>query len=147
MDQQQQVVNDIKTSQPFQWLKTLIDKLDRRAIIDIIVILMGASLLYILLAGTKTPPEIKDAAKENKVIEKKIDSINITNVILQTKIDSLNQSQLAYNDLINKNNIIINQQTQALTNIKKLYNEKINSINGYSTNQLDSFFTNRYRTR
>ena len=75
----------------------------------------------------------------------KIDSINyvLKNIELnQKKIDSIlydyNKKISSIDESIIKIKIDKNQ-------LMKEYNEKINRVNNYNINQLDSFFTNRYK--
>ena len=76
---------------------------------------------------------------------KKIDSLNQT-------IHSLEKKQLMLDSQLVENNNKLNSLDKNITKIKsektivkEIYHEKINSVNGYNSNQLDSFFTNRYK--
>lgn len=77
--------------------------------------------------------------------EKKIDSLNLTikkieleQKKLDTLIEDYNKKIVKYDENIQK----IKSQKNV---IKEIYYEKINSVSGYNHNQVDSFFSNRYK--
>jgi len=91
--------------------------------------------------------------RDNKVkSESKVESY-------QSKIDSLMKNQSRYDSIINnievktfelsynieKNNNLIEKNNKELLKFKKQYNESISNVNGYNYNQLDSFFSDRYK--
>jgi len=143
-EQETKVVDEIKSSKEMGWINTLFSKIKGKVLIY--VILGIATLIGVYyFASTRNPSIIKQTDKDNKILQLKADSFAKANLILQSKIDSLQSNQQQYFDLIKKNNDLIQQNNNNLIQLKKLYNEKINSINNYSTSQLDSFFTNRYK--
>ena len=102
----------------------------------IIIILLLLMILWNFFGDKILPKQEKN---------NKIDSINyvLKNIELnQKKIDSIlydyNKKISSIDESIIKIKIDKNQ-------LMKEYNEKINRVNNYNINQLDSFFTNRYK--
>lgn len=143
--QDQQIVNDVKGSKVWGFIGGLFSKLNRRTIVDIVVVLIPILLIWIYFTGLKTPKELKDAYKDNKKIELKIDSLKQDNQFIVERMYELEKKQTLFFDLINQNNDLIKENNKELVKLKRIYNEKINSINGYNVSQLDSFFTTKYK--
>jgi len=127
-----------------QTIKNLICKINKKDIVDMIIILLPIMLIYVYFQLSNSP-EIKKVNNDNKKIEQKIDDIKSNNEALVEKINQLEQNQAVFFDLIDKNNDLIEKNNSELTKLKKEYNEKINNVTGYSVSQLDSFFRKRYR--
>jgi len=98
-------------------------------------------LLIILICWNTFSKDLLPKKQESN----KIDSINyvLKNIeSSQKKLDSIlydyNKKMLSIDENIIKIKLDKNQLT-------KEYYEKINRVNNFNTNQLDSFFTNRYK--
>lgn len=143
--QDQQLVNDIKASKIGGFFKKIFCMIDRKTIIDIIIVIIPILLIWIYLTGIKTPKEVKDALNTNKVIEVKIDSLKQDNQFIVERMYELEKKQTLFFDMINQNNDLIKENNKELLRLKRIYNEKINSVNGYNVSQLDSFFANKYK--
>lgn len=144
-NQDQQVVNDIKNSKSGKFLGGIFSSINRRTIVDIIVVLIPLILIYIYFTGLSLPKDVKDALEDNKKIDVKIDSLRMSNEYIKNKISDLESKEAMYLELIQKNNELIQQNNNELTKLKKDYNEKINNVKRYNVRQLDSFFTKRYK--
>jgi hypothetical protein len=125
-------------------IKNLFSKIDRKLIVDLVVLLIPIMLIY-LYFYLENSPEIKKVNGDNKKIEQKIDAIKSDNDLIMQRIDEFEKNQTVFFDLIDKNNFLIEQNNKELIKLKKAYNDKINNVNGYSVSQLDSFFRNRYK--
>lgn len=143
--QDQQFINDVKGSKIGGFISRLFCTINRKTIIDIIIVVIPILLIWIYLTGIKTPKEVKDALNANKAIEVKIDSIKQDNQFIVERMYELERRQTLFFDLINQNNDLIKENNKELLRLKRIYNEKINSINGYNVSQLDSFFANKYK--
>jgi vacuolar-type H+-ATPase subunit I/STV1 len=75
----------------------------------------------------------------------KIDSLNVHIKIIEEDNKKLDTAITLYNKEVEKVDNIINNIKNEKTIIKEFYHEKIISIDNYSSAQIDSFFTNRYR--
>lgn len=120
--------------------------INRRLLVDIILIGSLVFLIYLVYLD-RTPDIVKQTAKDNEKIQKRIDSISTYNKSLTAEIISLETNQADLNDYINKNNELIQENNNQLVKLKQLYNEKINSVDSYNVKQLDSFFAKRYTQR
>lgn len=74
----------------------------------------------------------------------KIDSLNSHLVSLEKKQDSLNQDIRGYKTQIQEVDNSIQTIKNQKTVVKEYYHEKIISIDGFSRNDIDTFFANRY---
>lgn len=143
-DQEQKVVTEIQSTGAFKGISNFISGLKGKTILYIfggIILIVG---IYILISR-KTPSDVKITEQNNKKLELVVDSLKASNASLSKKIIDLEATQALYQDQIRKNNDSIDANNKELTKLKKFYNEKINSINSYNTNELDSFFSNRYK--
>jgi len=59
-------VKDTTSFSPSKWATDLFRKINRRLVIDIIVILIPIFLIYIYIVGMGTLPEVKETLKQNK---------------------------------------------------------------------------------
>jgi hypothetical protein len=129
-------------------LKKIVDlfcKIDRKFIVDCIVIAIPIILIFIYF--NLKPSGVNETLKANKKIEEKIDSIRLYNEELSTKIGELEQNQILFNDIIAQNNLLIQENNKELAKLKRIYNDKINSVSRYNVAQLDSFFSSRYKEK
>ena len=133
-----------KSFSPPVWLTNLSSTINRRLIVDIIVVLIPVFLIYIYYVGMGSLPEVKAALKENKQIQSKIDSIQMDNQFIVARMYELEKNQTMFFDMVNKNNELIQENNKQLNKLKKIYNDKISSIGTYDVSQLDSFFTKKY---
>ena len=83
--------------------------------------------------------------KINNNYKKQIDSLNTIIKIVEKKQDILYQEIKSLNDDILKTDERISNIKGQKTIVKQIYHEKINSVNNYNDNELDSFFSKRYR--
>lgn len=113
-------------------------------LMNIVIILIPIILIYVYMAGV-SPKEIRQTLNDNKKIESKVDSIKSDNQFIVERMYELEKKQVQFFELITKNNDLIQENNKELLKLKKLYNAKINSVSNYSTSQLDSFFTSRYK--
>ena len=104
------------------------------------ILIVCVLLLVISLVFNFSNTNFKSSEEYNK-----IDSLNkiLKNIELnQQKLDSTIQ-------VYNKEIKMIDQNISKIKSdkilIMKQYNEKINRVNSFNTNQLDSFFTDRYK--
>lgn len=104
-------------------------------------------VLYFILSSLfdNASREWKETNKNVKEIQAKVNVINDEQVELKGKIQTFEENQSVFLDIISQNNKLLEQNNRELKNIKKAYGEKINSVNGYNYNQLDSFFAARYK--
>lgn len=139
----QENVAKIKESKVFLWLKKIFSSVNRRTMIDIIIITIPLVLIYVYF--NLNPSEIKQTLKNNKKIESKVDSLKEDNKFIVERMYELEKRQTMFFDLINQNNDLIKENNKELQKLKKIYNEKINSVSSYNISQLDSFFADRYK--
>jgi hypothetical protein len=78
-------------------------------------------------------------------IESKIDSIKQYQELLYVRTWELEKAQDETLRMIDRGNSLLIQNKISLEKIRFDYNEKINGAGSYNYNQLDSFFTDRYR--
>lgn len=128
---------------PVRGISNLLCRIDRRVLIDIIIISIPIILIYIYVSFE--PSKLKETLKQNKVIDKKIDSIMDNNKFIMERMFELESKQIVFLDMVNENNFLIRENNRELVNLKRIYNEKINSVNNFNISQLDSFFTTRYK--
>jgi hypothetical protein len=105
-------------------------------------ILKGFVVLFILYWVIYIlTPTMKMSAQEKQ----KIDSVNIIVKEIYKNQQKLDSSIVVYNKKLDEVDNHINKIKGQKTIIKKNYYEKINRVDGYTNNNIDSFFTNRYK--
>lgn len=144
-EQDQTFAKWLKTSRFGTSISKIFCMINRKTLIDIIIVIIPILLIWIYLTGTKTPQELKDALNSNKKIELKVDSLKEDNQFIVERMYELEKKQTLFFDLINQNNTLIKENNKELVRLKRIYHEKINSINDYNVSQLDSFFTKKYK--
>ncbi len=84
--------------------------------------------------------EVDVKAYEDRInkLEQKVDSLHTKNTYLELESDSLIGRIASYTNRINNLNYRINV-------IQKQTKAKLDSVNSYTTNELQQFFTDRYR--
>jgi hypothetical protein len=105
----------------------------------IIKALFGLFILYWLIFFLT--PKIEMSAVEKE----KIDSVNIIVKEIYKNQKKLDSSIVVYNKKLDEVDNHINKIKGQKTIIKKNYYEKINRVDSYTNNNIDSFFTNRYK--
>lgn len=108
---------------------------ERVTYITIIVVLTG-----ILIYSVFLPSEdyVEDYNIKIEALERKVDSLHSENGELTFQIDTLNNKIKAINQsLVVKDSNIKQLKTQI--------NEKINNVDSFDGDELQQFFTNRYR--
>lgn len=141
----QEFVKDLKSSRIGGFISRLFCMINRRTLIDIVIVIIPILLIWIYFTGMKTPKEVKDALNTNKAIELKVDSLKQDNQFIVERMYELEKKQTLFFDLINQNNDLIKENNKELLRLKRVYHEKINSVNDYNISQLDSFFTKKYK--
>jgi peptidoglycan hydrolase CwlO-like protein len=103
---------------------------------------MGAIILLLLWLLLK--PSNVDLSKYDKQ-KQQIDSLS--NVIngLQKEQTRLDQSILKYQTKIDSLDNEINNTNQEIANVREYYGKKIRDILNYTPQQLDDFFSKRYK--
>lgn len=142
--QDQETVKNAKGSKIFNFISKLLCMINRKTLIDIIIVMIPIFLIFMYFTGVKSK-DVKEALKSNKSIGLKVDSLKQDNQFIVERMYELEKKQTLFFDLINQNNVLIKENNKELTRLKRIYNEKINSINGYNVSQLDSFFTSKYK--
>jgi len=144
-EKDQSFIKDLKESKIGKLISKIFCMINRKTLIDIIIVIIPILLIWIYFTGTKTPQEVKDALKSNKKIELKVDSLKQDNQFIVERMYELEKKQTLFFDMINQNNSLIKENNRELLRLKRIYHEKINSINDYNVSQLDSFFTKKYK--
>lgn len=144
-EKDQSFIKDLKESKAGKLISKIFCMINRKTLIDIIIVIIPILLIWIYFTGTKTPQEVKDALKSNKKIELKVDSLKQDNQFIVERMYELEKKQTLFFDMINQNNSLIKENNRELLRLKRIYHEKINSINDYNVSQLDSFFTKKYK--
>jgi chromosome segregation ATPase len=104
---------------------------------DIILIIIALLCLYNIFNTNSIKTDVKGYKEKIEALQTKVDSAQAVNEKIDVKIDSVKDNVVNITKEIHHidNNIsIIKQQTD----------EKINSIDSFTANELEQFFTNRY---
>lgn len=112
-------------------------------IVNISILLILLMLVYDIFL--KNESNIKEVMAKNNIIDHKIDSVNQRNVELTEKIETLKKNDTVFMTLVTENNKLIINNNKELVKIQREYHETIASINNYSLNDLDTFFTKKYK--
>tara|TARA_B110000285_G_scaffold20519_1_gene19869 strand:+ start:2012 stop:2386 length:375 start_codon:yes stop_codon:yes gene_type:complete len=102
----------------------------------LIITFLACSLGYVLFGGDEE--YVTNYNLKIDDLEIKIDSLHGINSNLNTKIEGLN-SQIS--SLDGK----LSSQDSKITKLKKQINEKVNDVDFLNDDELEMFFTNRYR--
>jgi len=132
-----------KLKAAFQTILNFLKSINRRLLVDIIVV-GGIAFIIYLFYITRTPTEVKKTLKDNATIQLTIDSLTKYNQSLNSKLTSLEENQAKLNDNVDYNNSLIEENNTQITKLNKTYKNEISTINNYTSSQLDSFFANRY---
>lgn len=104
---------------------------------DIVLIIIALLCLYNIFNTNSIKTDVKGYKEKIEALQTKVDSAQAVNEKIDVKIDSVKDNVVNITKEIHHidNNIsIIKQQTD----------EKINSVDSFTANELEQFFTNRY---
>ena len=104
---------------------------------DIVLVIIALLCLYNIFNTNSIKTDVKGYEDKIEALQTKVDSAQAVNEKIDVKIDSVKDNVVNITKEIHHidNNIsIIKQQTD----------EKINSIDSFTANELEQFFTNRY---
>lgn len=104
--------------------------------IFLVVLVVVVVLVYIF--SYKQPAYIDDHSNKIKVLDLKVDSLHNVNKGLTLKVDSLN------NQIQNLDHQIGLKDNRIKT-LKKVTNEKVSAVDSFNNDELERFFTDRYR--
>jgi septal ring factor EnvC (AmiA/AmiB activator) len=107
---------------------------------------LGVVLYFILNSlFDATRAEWRQTNKNVKEIQAKVNVINDDQNEIKSKIQTFEENQSVFLDMIKHNNDLLEQNNRDLRTLKKAYSEKINTVGNYNYKQLDSFFAARYK--
>jgi predicted RNase H-like nuclease (RuvC/YqgF family) len=104
---------------------------------NILILIVIALLGYNIFTTNSIRTDVKGYKEKIEALQTKVDSAQAVNEKIDIKIDSVKDNVVNITKEIHHidNNIsIIKQQT----------NEKVNSVDSFTANELEQFFTNRY---
>lgn len=104
---------------------------------DIVLVIIALLCLYNIFNTNSIKTDVKGYKEKIEALQTKVDSAQAVNEKIDVKIDSVKDNVVNITKEIHHidNNIsIIKQQTD----------EKINSVDSFTANELEQFFTNRY---
>jgi predicted RNase H-like nuclease (RuvC/YqgF family) len=104
---------------------------------DIVLIIIALLCLYNIFNTNSIRTDVKGYEDKIEALQTKVDSAQAVNEKIDVKIDSVKDNVINITKEIHHidNNIsILKQQTD----------EKINSVDSFTANELEQFFTNRY---
>jgi peptidoglycan hydrolase CwlO-like protein len=104
---------------------------------NIVLYIVAALLVYLVFTTNGIKTDIKGYKDRIEVIQTKVDSAQVVNKQIDTKIDSVKENVI----LITKE---IHHIDNTVTIVKKQTDEKINTVDKFSNAELEFFFTNRY---
>ncbi len=118
-----------------------------------IIILVACMAVFLVVNLTMKTTDLK-SAEEIKKSSENIKSIQNTLVDQQQSLDIINEQLMAmdttqaiYLDALRENTRWQQMNYKKMQQLRQLYDEKINTANNYSYNQIDSFFSAKYRQR
>tara|TARA_B110000037_G_scaffold128713_1_gene146241 strand:- start:550 stop:948 length:399 start_codon:yes stop_codon:yes gene_type:complete len=109
----------------------------QKVLINIILFSLAVSILYILF-GPEDKSYINEYNLKMESLETKIDSLHNVNNDLVVEIKTLNTQIVVLDQEISK-------QDSKIVTLKKQTNEKVNNVDLYKYDELERFFTERYR--
>jgi|TARA_Y100000401_G_scaffold84152_1_gene69455 peptidoglycan hydrolase CwlO-like protein len=101
-----------------------------------IIAILSLTLIYFLFLGDEK--YVDEYNIKIDALEAKVDSLHSINDGLEYKIDTLNQQIVTLDKEIDK-------QDKRIVTLKGKVNEKINSVDNFNDDELERFFTERYR--
>jgi septal ring factor EnvC (AmiA/AmiB activator) len=105
---------------------------------NIILCVVAALLVYLIFTTNGIKTDIKGYRNLIENIQTKIDSAQVVNREIDTKIDSVTHKVVTITNEIHQIN-------KTITIVKKQTDEKANNIDKLSDNELELFFTSRYK--
>jgi septal ring factor EnvC (AmiA/AmiB activator) len=105
---------------------------------NITIYVVAALLVYLIFTTKGIKTDIKGYRDQIENIQTKIDSAQVINREIDTKIDSVTHRVVTVTNEIHQIN-------KTITIVKKQTDEKANNIDKLSDNELELFFTNRYK--
>ena len=105
---------------------------------NIIIYVVAALLVYLIFTTNGIKTDIKGYRNLIENIQTEIDSAQVVNHEIDTKIDSVTHKVVTVTNEINQIN-------KTITIVKKQTDEKANNIDKLSDNELELFFTSRYK--
>jgi septal ring factor EnvC (AmiA/AmiB activator) len=105
---------------------------------NIILCVVAALLVYLIFTTNGIKTDIKGYRNLIETIQTKIDSAQVVNREIDTKIDSVTHKVVTITNEIHQIN-------KTITIVKKQTDEKANNIDKLSDNELELFFTSRYK--
>jgi archaellum component FlaC len=105
---------------------------------NIIIYLVAALLVYLIFTTNGIKTDIKGYRNLIENIQTQIDSAQVVNREIDTKIDSVTHKVVTVTNEIHQIN-------KTITIVKKQTDEKANNIDKLSDNELELFFTSRYK--
>lgn len=105
---------------------------------NIIIYVVAALLVYLIFTTNGIKTDIKGYRNLIETIQTKIDSAQVVNREIDTKIDSVTHKVVTVTNEIHQIN-------KTITIVKKQTDEKANNIDKLSDNELELFFTSRYK--
>ena len=109
----------------------------QKVLINIILFSLAVSILYILF-GPEDKSYINEYNLKMESLETKIDSLHNVNNDLVVEIETLNTQIVVLDQEISK-------QDSKIVTLKRQTNEKVNNVDLYRYDELERFFTERYR--
>lgn len=104
---------------------------------NIILYIVAGLLLYLIFTTNGIKTDIKQYKDKIESIQIKVDSAQVVNKQIDTKINSVKENVVA----ITKE---IHHIDNTITIVKNQTNEKINTVDKFSNAELEFFFSNRY---
>jgi archaellum component FlaC len=105
---------------------------------NIIIYVVAALLVYLIFTTNGIKTDIKGYRNLIENIQTQIDSAQVVNREIDTKIDSVTHKVVTVTNEIHQIN-------KTITIVKKQTDEKANNIDKLSDNELELFFTSRYK--
>lgn len=100
--------------------------------------ILGGFVAWMVWGQPKIEVDVKSYEDRINKLEKKVDSLHTKNIHLELESDSLIDRISNYTNRINNLNYRINV-------IQKQTKAKLDAVNSYSIDELQQFFTDRYR--
>lgn len=104
---------------------------------DIVLVIIILLCLYNIFNTSSIKTDIKKYKKEIEYLQTKIDSTNLVNSKIDSKIDSVKEN---ITNITNE----VNHIDKNISIIKKQTDEKINAADTFTASDIEQFFTDRY---
>ena len=104
---------------------------------NILLVIVALLISYNIFTTNSIRTDVQSYKDKIEVLQTKVDSAQAINKVIDVKIDSVKDNIAHITQEINhiESNIVV---------IKKQTNEKVNSVDHFTANELEQFFTNRY---